>query len=572
MKELYTKLNGLENNLKQVTTLVKTESSKIKQLIQSSDEETQLQPILTAYFEDDLIKSDMNEIDQVEEGLMDFNFKLNKLESEILDVADLIHDEFTSIHQSLKIKSEHTSQIKQSKLNNEQLIELECIRLDLNKLEADLNDPAGYIYDECSELRRLIQLDLEETIARVKQANNLNINIEECELTSTVAEKIKEIRDESEKMIETIDNHQKSYLSSYNHIEAAMLIETELTPIRRCLDISYEMLDSSMIEIQFINTSISNLRYFLSSLVLDKAKYIIFSNNIIELKERDPKEHLKLKYFFHFKQSISLCKLFEYDLKSIIKKSALEVTLTKFDRGFKIDLFSDGKYFIAFESPITPNQSVFIVYDQRNNKILSETVLNEHLVREVKVFGQLIVLDCMQNMANTSIIMNQSLEIIHQKNLNYGKLIGADETHIYYEKDLYVKFLDWSLNEIKIIKFQRDQPNLPYYLKHTFVCQAETRSNRLFVSDSSYINIFDENGVALNSFENNSDCSVFRTDRENNLIILDYLNRVIKYFDLDGRPAKEIDLSFLESPLNFILINEKKQVGLIVSNYLLFLA
>ena len=64
----------------------------------------------------------------------------------------------------------------------------------LTKLEFDFNNRNNFIYEECNELKRLVQLNGEEIIADLKIANNFNIDSDLNELDSETRGKIEEIR------------------------------------------------------------------------------------------------------------------------------------------------------------------------------------------------------------------------------------------------------------------------------------------------------------------------------------------------------------------------------------------
>ena len=55
------------------------------------------------------------------------------------------------------VKPKISSSLEVNPLNEQQLRELNTFEEDLNKLESNLNDPSGLIYEECSELRRVLQ-------------------------------------------------------------------------------------------------------------------------------------------------------------------------------------------------------------------------------------------------------------------------------------------------------------------------------------------------------------------------------------------------------------------------------
>jgi hypothetical protein len=88
---------------------------------------------------------------------------------------------------------------------------------DIAKLEEFLNNPTNFIYEECVEMKRIIQLDAEETIARIKQSNGMDINTEENDLNPKLLAKINIINRQSETMIKRVDAYQNERISSYSN-------------------------------------------------------------------------------------------------------------------------------------------------------------------------------------------------------------------------------------------------------------------------------------------------------------------------------------------------------------------
>ena len=77
----------------------------------------------------------------------------------------------------------------------------------LNKLEKYLDNPDEYIYDECNELRRLIQLETEEVIADIKRSNNIEIDQDILEPNLIIL--IENVNKQSELLINQVDIHEK---------------------------------------------------------------------------------------------------------------------------------------------------------------------------------------------------------------------------------------------------------------------------------------------------------------------------------------------------------------------------
>ena len=80
----------------------------------------------------------------------------------------------------------------------------------IDKIKNSLDNPEEYIYDECSELRRNIQLETEEIIADIKQSNQIDLNLDdETKLEPELFNLIENVMEQSHTLITAIDDHEK---------------------------------------------------------------------------------------------------------------------------------------------------------------------------------------------------------------------------------------------------------------------------------------------------------------------------------------------------------------------------
>jgi len=77
----------------------------------------------------------------------------------------------------------------------------------MNKIEAYLINAEDLIYDEFCEFKRLVHLDREETISKIKAKNGFNINQED--FPENLSVNITKIHDQSDKLLEVLEMHEK---------------------------------------------------------------------------------------------------------------------------------------------------------------------------------------------------------------------------------------------------------------------------------------------------------------------------------------------------------------------------
>ena len=104
------------------------------------------------------------------------------------------------------------------------LIEVNKFKNELNefdeiyeKLELGYNRPKEYIYEECANLRRRIQLDTEETIADIKMKNNLDFKSDESELNASLLLIVNGLNKQNDSMIAAVDKYEKEVLVLFDY-------------------------------------------------------------------------------------------------------------------------------------------------------------------------------------------------------------------------------------------------------------------------------------------------------------------------------------------------------------------
>ena len=87
----------------------------------------------------------------------------------------------------------------------------------VNSLKNALNNPNEFIYDECNEIKCVIQLESEQMIANIKVVNNLDVNLDETEndLDLDQFELVKNLKQQCNDIITQIDIHEKQVKSHW---------------------------------------------------------------------------------------------------------------------------------------------------------------------------------------------------------------------------------------------------------------------------------------------------------------------------------------------------------------------
>ncbi len=81
--------------------------------------------------------------------------------------------------------------------------------ISINRIENRLDNPEEFIYDKFSELKINIQLETEVMIAEIKKSNEIDLNSDETQLEPELFNLIQNVKEQSQTLITTIDDHEK---------------------------------------------------------------------------------------------------------------------------------------------------------------------------------------------------------------------------------------------------------------------------------------------------------------------------------------------------------------------------
>ena len=230
----------------------------------------------------------------------------------------------------------------------------------LAKLEFSFNNPKDYIYDECGDLRRLIQLDTEETIAKIKTKHNFHIDTDESKLNDDLRSLIDKVKEQSDLMIASVDKYEnETYIlfdkNESNRKNLANELKKPRTISKHFVSHWKTCLARSDFEDNKMRDAARKLNEYKLRMneMLKKFRLIVFSENILEVKEYEPKRMFHLSSHIFFDQKCHWVKSKEFNFESVLKLSTLNVFCS--DSRKKQFLFVklvDGSFLILYESKI----------------------------------------------------------------------------------------------------------------------------------------------------------------------------------------------------------------------------
>lgn len=276
-----------------------------------------------------------------------------------------------------------------------------------------------------------------------------------------------------------------------------------------------------------------------------KVRNYLFNNNFIELRQiKQNKSQNSLNYFIYLKQPLYFNNnnIKEIDLNTILKLSSFKQTREQNFVCESVDILNDGSYFFNFcHRNLSSNKfcTYFSIFDPVSRRISKEKLMDNIFFWNIKTNKNLIALQRYNDNNYFLSIMNLDLEIVMEKKTY---LRDANESFIFvsfyseYEYDgIEISLLDWSLNELKSLKFKPSVRNhFDFnYLKDKFIVH--------FLNDSYTLRIFDENSLLLKQVDLGYPFKLAATSNEN-IILLPDDNKKLIYLNSNGDLLKEIDL------------------------------
>ena len=429
---------------------------------------------------------------------------------------------------------------------------IDQLRKQITKLNHDLTNANEFIYEECNELKRLVQLDTEERIAHLKQTNDIDIN-QDSNLSFELTKKINEINARNDHLINRIEKYEQetvnkcllspqyeTFLNKLNQFRLKFdefIVESQSKEDERIIKNLVNKIQIEVLESQFNE-------------LVKEVKHFIFDHKLFEYKQVNDTKCLYLQHFLTQFKEINLNQILDHNQSHDIK----------------VNLISSNKYLISMK--INYKESSLLVFDSLNNQIESTILLEYRHINTIRIVNNLIAIHCSINYCsneNFLVILNEKLELIEKKSIQSKFLIGADIEGLFLKDDIElgsecVKY-DWKLNELNInFKFQMKNPNDAFYAdlddESFSIKQLEVHNEKIFIRPGSNlkqlslnesVRIYDLNGRLVCDTKLNGE---FRLDTVNNLLCVLVDDDKLVMFDLDyNSPSKEILI--LKNDLNF---------------------
>jgi len=421
---------------------------------------------------------------------------------------------------------------------NENLTEFERV---LNNLLNRFENPEEYIYDECLELKRIIQLESEETIANIKALNGIDINMEDHLLVTSVFDLVECIKQQSQVAITKIEEYEKEATLYWNNNEKFTCdIKNTLKQFKQSSHMFVQNLTSTNGKVmKKMRTYSSRLDNLISEIINKTSIKLIHVNENQEIKN-------KLNYYVHTKMKATFRTFFR--LNHIFNKTTFtfikQLKQTNDLRCVSFDILENSLYLIYFIATDSRNLSYVALYDPSLNEIKKEKMYPGVRFTDTNINQDLIALLQTSSLKTSLVIMNLDLEIIHEM-FPVNLISCTNESFIYIRYNNFtIQVFDWSLRVVKTLHLQNNDSNRPFYFKD--LCFSRY-SFDLKVFDNVYSLksyksqiIFNENGLMINDFSV-SNFELHR-DYKKNLFFFKQTGSMVNFSNLSGQEEKIIEI------------------------------
>ena len=176
------------------------------------------------------------------------------------------------------------------------------------------------------------------------------------------------------------------------------------------------------------------------------------------------------------------------------------------------------------------------------------------------------------------VIMNTSLEVLHEEDCNELNILGADDSFIYTLSSRYyghtVNVMDWDLNLLESqFKFQNYDSKKDFYIETDDVIEQFTKiDSRTLVFADSTMYIYNENFTLLKSIRTFHNPFSYWDSRNwpkfdsKHILFFNEENNLLSYYDLYGILVKCVHVNI--SKLTDYAIDEHDQIYAYDSSFL----
>lgn len=439
---------------------------------------------------------------------------------------------------------------------NEFRLKLKNLELKLAKLAHDLSNINDYIYEECNELKRLVQLDTEERIAQLKQLNDIDIN-QDNHFTSELDRQIDKIQKRNHALIDRIDKHEQDALNASKKNEKQAILFSELKEFVQANKTLDDKSTSKNIKLLVKKIKLEEIEYQ-CDIFISEFKRCVFGDKLLEFKQTNElSNHLYMQHLMDLEQDFK-----EIDLSGVLDYNEMH--------SIQLNLIGE-KYLVAFKMKY--KQSGLIVYNPTRNAIESRIILDYPHINSIKICDNLIAVHCSEDYAlntNHLLVLDAKLDLVKSRAIGAKFLIGATSECLFLKDDIKLNSecvrYDWSLNELDAanrVHFQMNKPSEPFYLDVSdplfSLTQLEIQNERIFVRPGSNLKKLDlSECVRVYDLEGRLVCNTrlngeFRLDAVSKSLIVREDDKLV-VFDLSMcEPCKEIRLATNACLKNFMI-------------------
>ncbi len=440
----------------------------------------------------------------------------------------------------------------------------------LFKIENAFDNPNDIVYDECLELKRLIQLNMEQNISKI-------CNLKENNSIFSFIDTIDNIKNNSTELILKINIYENNLNQLwYNNKPNKKLFISNINYIKLFSTVFtihwFKKVETLEFEDNELNKAVIKLHFFQDELakLLKKINFYFFNNNVIKIRNiYDKNSHHISNAYLYYKQQITFDNTNDFDLKEIIKSSSFQLFKENLKelRMISFNILMNGSYLVFFNCyfyyNILTKYTYITIYDPILRKIKIENLFESKYksYRDVYVNKDLFAIEFYNNNGklNLSLMKNDLKEI---KQIESGLVRGFNDSFIFTSSIKYklgcnniLVIFNWNLEKIKTIEFN-DNPAALFHIHFKYLYSFNFRSigNYYIFSNDKIIVIFNNNGIVHKNIKlNQMQCTLSGQQISNNedIILIDLKNNKLHYLNINRVKVKQLMIKNILLNKNF---------------------